>query len=317
MIETNETPEVSYTIAKSDLELAIAKINKANRRATRIGQPGYAYGVTEADPLPIYPEIERGDNSGFDSMIKPVPLYYIEQVTITITGMIPRIGEWEVIALLENDEFAGCVSRMFPGIKDADLTSVRIDSMECDHCRKNRRRSKTYVLRDQAGSLIKVGKGCVTLYTGIFVSASFANPAMALDDDMEDLVNHRDAGGDLCALLDDVIRLAVGAVEVHGWKSRKSVMESGGTATADHVIGAFGSSILAREQRELFEAEADAERVSAIVEYVRSLTPDGGEYRANLIACCQPTMVGWKNFGIVASAVAAYDHHLSLSLIHI
>jgi hypothetical protein len=309
MIETT-TNEVTYTIAKADVDSAIDRVTKANKMAARIGQVGYSCSFTEAEPMPIYDKVFDGSTGGFLSR-GITPLYYIEMVHFTITGMVPKLGDYEVIAILENDEHAGIVSRTFPGIEQSDLTSVKADGMGCDHCHTNRARSKTYVLRDQAGNLIKVGKSCLTLYTGITVSANFEVQAMGLDDEMNELVGSARSGNDLSVPTSELLALAVGAIKLHGWKSRSMQRDLGGTATADYVCASFGCKIENRENYAELMSASDTTKASAVLDYCRSLKADGSEYINNLIGCTAADLVSWKNFALVISAVASYDRHVA------
>lgn len=308
-IDTTDT--ATYTIAKADLPVALQRVAKANRRAARIGLTGYTTTVTAAEPMPIYSE-----DDPYGRVTRPI--YFVEMVDFSITGMVPRLGNYEVIAKLESDEFAGVVSRMFPGVDDVDLSSVRIDSMQCDHCCKTRARSKTYVLRDRAtGELSKVGSACLTLYTGITVSATFANPVNTLNDEMDELVTvgHGNPMADCCVPTRQLVTLAVGAVALHGWMSATKGRDEMKTATADRVKAAFGRSTSAVEQYRTLTDAADPSRVDAVLSYVRTvLRPNGSEYVANLIACTRPDTVSWDNTNLVISAVSAYDRYVDQQL---
>jgi hypothetical protein len=310
-IATVETPAVTYTIAKSDIDLAIERIKKANQRATRIGQSGYTCSFTEAEPMPVYDEIYDGSIGGFVSR-GVAPLYYIEMAHFTVTGMVPKLGSWEVIALLEDDEHAGVVSRVFPGVVESDLSGVKIDAMGCDHCRKTRARTKTYVLRDQAGNLIKVGKSCLSLYTGITVSGNFDVTPLQLDDEMKELAGGWANCPDLSVPVSELLALAVGAINLHGWRSRGQQRDEGGTATADYVYEAFGRKPANHENHDRLMAASDPAKATAVLDYCRTaLVFDGSEYVNNLIACTSVDLVSWKNFGLVISAVASYDRHVA------
>lgn len=306
-------PFVTHYIARSDLELALGLVKRANSRARRVGLEGYEVSFAEAEPQPVYDEVYDPNTGGFESR-GLVPLYYVEMVDLTIIGSIPRIGDYEVIALLEDDEHAGIISRVFPGVPETDLSGVRVDSMECDHCHITRSRVRTYVLRDLAtGALTKVGKGCLSLYTGLTVSPSFASSSLKLSDEMDELVNNsRYASSDLCVETEYLLTLAVGAIQLHGWRSKAKAYEEGGVSTAQLVSDCLSNSLAAATRRERFTAAADPARVAAVLRYVREdLREDGSEYVANLRACTAPDLVGYRNFGLVTSAVASYDRHVA------
>jgi len=311
VINTTETTAVTYYIARSDVNQAIERVDKANKRATRIGQPGYTCQFTEAAPLPVYDEVFDGSIGGFVSR-RIEPLYFIEMVDFTIMGLVPRLGDWEVIALLEDDEHAGAVSRLFPGVTNVDLTSVKADSMQCDHCHTNRSRIKTFVLRDKDDNLIKVGRNCLELYTGIEVSGNFDVSAMKLSDEMDEIVSRAIGTCDLSAPVQEVLTLAVGAVKLHGWRSTATARDMGKASTGDYVRGAYGRSSKSRQAYDDLTEAADPAKVAAIIDYLGTLEGDGSEYLNNLIACTRAPsgLVSWTNIGLVASAVASYDRFM-------
>lgn len=309
VIDTIATTEsVTYTIARGDLQKAIARVEKANKRAAKNNLAGYQCSYADGEPMPVYDEVFDAQIGGFVRR-SLAPLYYIDTVDFTITGMVPRIGDWEVVAMLEDDEHAGTVSRSFPGAAEVDLTPVLTGSMECDHCHTTRSRVKTFVLRDQNGSLIKVGRNCLSLYTGIMVGGNFDVTPMKLSDEMDEIVRHAIGSSDVCARVDELITLAVGAVEIHGWMSTTAANELGKTATADRVRAAYGRSAASHELRDELTGAADPARVTAILDYLNAMTYDGSDYVRNLLACVKAPsgLVSWSNFGIVVSAVATYD----------
>jgi hypothetical protein len=308
---TTETTAVTYYIALGDVDKAIERVTKANKRAIRIGQPGYTYQFAEAAPLPVYDEVFDGSIGGFVSR-RIEPLYFIEMVDFTILGLVPRLGDWEIIALLEEDEHAGTVSRLFPGVTNVNLTSIKADSMECDYCHTNRSRIKTFVLRDKDGNLIKVGRNCLELYTGIEVSGNFDVTPMKLSDEMDEIVSRATGTCDLSAPVEEVLTLAVGAVKLHGWRSAATARDMGKASTGDYVRGAYGRSPKNhRAHDELVEA-ADLVKVKAIIDYLDTLEGDGSEYLNNLITCTRSTsgLVSWANIGLVASVVSSYDRFM-------
>lgn len=305
VINTIDTiPTVTYTIARSDIETAIARVKKANQRAARIGQPGYTIAITDAEPMPIYPE---GDLTAGTK-----PLYYIEMANFIITGMVPRLGNWEVVALLKDDEHAGVISRTFPGIT-VDLSTMRTD-FECQHCHTNRRRTTIYVLRNRAGDLVKVGKNCLELYTGITVSGRFDSPSLKLDDEMEEMVTGCGNGHqDLSVPVEELLTLAVGSIAISGWMGTVKAREMGRTSTADRVRAAYGRQQSNADQYRRLTDAADLDRVAAVLTYVTTIMKvDGSEYTTNLIACTRAVsgLVSWDNFGLVVSAVASYDRYV-------
>lgn len=105
---------------------------------------------------------------------------------------IVRLGAWQVVGKLEAVE-NGCLTFRVTDDED-DAREVRERSaraMECEHCRKVRRRGAVFVLRDvSSGKHCQVGKVCLKDFTGI-------DPAAALFlARMYELISMADAEAD-------------------------------------------------------------------------------------------------------------------------
>jgi hypothetical protein len=297
--------EITYTIATSDVEIAIARITKANRRAAKIGQPGYTYTTTTGQPMPIY------ENEGSTVGPRPsVPLYYVPMTILTVAGVVPKLGEYEVIATLTQDPFAGVISHLFPGV-DVSLAELRADSTACQHCNTNRNRRTTYIVRDTDGNMTRVGKTCLEVFTGITVG-NFESMIRNMQADLEEIEKTAGGSGDFAVPTEKVIRLAVGCVALHGFVSLSRAREDLTlTRTADRVRSAFQLGAAGDKARAEMLAAADDDKVSATLAYGRGLAPNpDSEYITNLIAAITPDLVSWENIGIVASIVTSHDRHV-------
>lgn len=100
---------------------------------------------------------------------------------IQITYPLVKLGDWTVVGKIEAAQ-AGNLA--FCGSSDPDdraaVESLADHGIECEHCRKSRRRKSSFVLRDAAsGRHIQVGASCLKDFTGIDPGAELFLAQMA------------------------------------------------------------------------------------------------------------------------------------------
>src|SRR5512136_346282 len=109
-----------YAYLRDTLE---TRIDRANRRAQRIGQPGYTLTITHTDPEPVYAEdrIHHWVKDDEGHPLYPVDMsgnqleieYYRERVSATIDGIVPKLpGGWQFVGYVDEDPQIGPMPKM-------------------------------------------------------------------------------------------------------------------------------------------------------------------------------------------------------------
>jgi hypothetical protein len=80
-----------------------------------------------------------------------------------------KLGEYEVIAVLEHNAVAGTTENVIHIVKENAIipTKYRTVKSICEHCNSDRQRNKTVLLQDAQGNIKQVGTTCIKEYTGI------------------------------------------------------------------------------------------------------------------------------------------------------
>ena len=80
-----------------------------------------------------------------------------------------KLGEYEVIAVLEHNAIEGSNENLVHVIKEGATIPLEYRTIKsyCQHCNSDRKRNKTVLLQDQNNSIIQVGSTCIKEYTGI------------------------------------------------------------------------------------------------------------------------------------------------------
>jgi hypothetical protein len=297
-IEATEiTTRQTYVIPASQREAADKLVAKVNRRAEKAGLPAYTVEVGAPREVP----------DPFDPRTDFVQTYS-RVVDFTVIGAVPRFAGWSFVGLVERDGAGVTTVRTVPGVDEVPGLGVfRAEADRCLHCNTTRQRRRTFLVRHDDGRITQVGSTCVEAFLGMPVRGLdrlWESPFSSLEDE--------DFGGgygpDRMYETITVLEFAVGIIDAHGYGSRSAAMYGGPTATADLVWRAMtGNDEQARELRNDYAAHANDAKAAAVQTWAQAI--EGGEntYLVNLQAIASVNIVTVRNFGILVSAVIAYD----------
>lgn len=319
-----------YAYLRDTLE---ARIARANRRAQRIGQPGYTLTITPADPEPVYDEDRitrwhRDDNGQPDYPLdsngrEMQPTDYRQRVTATIDGAVPVIpGQWEFIGLVEEDSIIGPMPKLI-GDDARRLKSLNLDTYrdvdtwnDCDHCHARRDRAKVYLLRStETGAITRVGSTCLSAFLGI--TFRLPEDRMNVLKDAEELEEMTWFGSadDTSYRIDHVLAVAHAMVATYGWLSSENARYTpGATSTGERVSLLMKAKGLpaALERNEMIES-VPADTIAEMIAYARDLRDnDDSEYARTISAIVRGNhdkhqLVSGRNIKILASVVSGYQ----------
>lgn len=279
------------------------------RRAVKLGCEVPSYTIGE-----VVTEERRVQDLDGETFIE-----YVEFVPVAVSGASVRFGGWTFLAVVDY-ETSVPTFRKTPSAGDADLP-LRFRSMGpvCEHCRASRQRKETFIVAHEDGRILQVGRQCIKDFLGGNTPDNVAALA-AFESDVHAACSGEDGGfmgeppfmPEVGAYLSWVVR----AANAWGWVSRSAASDFGGKqATATVAAESMRAYIKAckegRADRAAKPNEADKARAAEILAWARSLG-DGsdrplGDYQHNLRAVCSLGRVGYKQFGIAASAVSAFD----------
>jgi len=184
-------------------------------------------------------------------------------VDVEISGDKPIIAGWEVVAVLSLTD-AGYLASKISGSTLANVAPFASRGGDCDHCRANRRRATTYVVKAVATDTLKVvGSSCVVDFTGHKSPGAllaYAEYLSGLESELDELGDDegRSGGGGrgtykalpLVTFLGFVRK----SIRTDGWLSKTAAFDRGGTPTATRAWEAVG--YIERAERDLVELKA-------------------------------------------------------------
>lgn len=311
-----EAGGVVFAIYADFREELLVKVEKIARRARKLG-----VDVPELTWHESFVEEKKRREDG---------VLIVESFTrryVAVKGSAPKLAGYEFLASLQHEEL-GTIVRKVPGTDDIDTTAYRNAEALCAHCRLDRRRKASYLVRHEGGEIVQVGSTCVRDFLG---GAGPKRIVKAFEwfellfEVLED-AGEREGGGFGAARaevgVEDFLTHVACMMREHGWRSKAEAYDRGGTSTAeDAERNRFN---MARQQRGrkgedlwIVPTEEDAERAAAAIEWVRSeigakvhgdrQAEGASDYEHNLYVAVAGDYLPAKSDGIAASALRAWD----------
>ncbi len=329
-----------YEIYDLNLDELIARIEKLNKRAARLGLPEILLreGVTPervgpgqlADPqmsdslkalypdtaladIPVGRYVERTINGHKCHFRKLLVTIIGEPVVLTTEAADGSPVRWRLVAVLQHTP-NGNIVRHFPDTDDIELDETwRTAEPHCIHCGTKRQRKDTFLLYSPKDGLIQIGRNCLSDFTGYQNPNALAQAAEWLSlyrDLTEGFSEDRFGDGGWQHLhTESFLAFVSAAIRQDGWMSRTRAQDEGKMATADSAAGAMWQTPAWRKTYGLPEpGPADFETARAAYAWVKDTLSQRerlSEYEWNLVMATQP-YTSTRNIGLVASGLNAY-----------
>lgn len=290
------TETITWVLTPAEFAATQERAAKINSRAAKRGFTG-RLEVTGAPR-----EVTETDEAGLPRTRTVVDA--------RITGEAPSYNGWSFLAAVDSIETADghdFILRTAPGVEESGVDRSQLVAGRCQHCntiRTNRR--YTYLVRnDETGQTVQVGSTCIKDFTGwqgkpVFLSVD------EISEQLEDHIGGLSAGRPEYSP-ETIIAAAWAISRLFGWVPASA---AGRTSTRDLVVSyLFGTSRGDRElQRDVAPHIPDAASTARTIIAALLEGLDGaGDYVTNLRVCLRAPHVEHRHFGIVVSAIAAYE----------
>ena len=326
MDENTTTVEAqdTFKIPEENFPKFEERILKLNRRAAKLGVPAIRY--ISVDVIEDWVRNTKTDSINPKVAGQEYAEHYIEYPRLfkvtKVEGVTPQLAGWSFIGTLDHVSEAGVILRAVPG---EELPKVYREAQPvCDHCRAQRRRKETFIVRNEAGVYKQVGRQCVADFLGgvdpknIARSLEYIYEALRTAGECEEEGGYGTLGGNR-RYLKRVLAVTAAVIRECGWLSRSKAREldyaGAPRATADIVSSLLYKSKLDEDDRKLLrsvtaEDEAFAEQTVAWLTELRETSDDLNDYLYNLTTLAQSATISPKSFGLACSMVATYQRHL-------
>jgi len=287
---------VTATIAHDLRDACTSRLRALAKRASKLGVDAFSWEFTNERVDTIEVWIDAGRDSR--SVKRTVRL-----VDVTITGELPRLNGWRVVAAVDPSENGNIVR----GVEEVP-ERFRHTGTTCEHCRKVRNRTALLVLAHEDGRYIQVGKSCVRDFTG------HTNPALAFSsatffEKLAGELGDEFGGkrGPEVISLDSYLACVSDHIDAYGWVGRgNQCLEMGRVATADAVWLAMAD----KDSPKRDASDKGRSRADAAITWAANLA-GGNDYERNLSVIARDGFVLAKHSGLAASLLVAFDRTLA------
>lgn len=290
----------SWILPLHRLEKLRHRVEVLNRRVKKTGGGGLwldtagTFTVEVADP---------DDEEGKRKLIETWAI-------VVVCGAVPVVEGWSFVARIEHHADLGNIVAKAPSCRQLELPlEFRTAEATCDHCKAKRNRKDTFVLRDEAGILRRVGRDCLQDF--LRGDPEQALRLWSLLSSVESLLQGASdegyGGGGGVPAMDTVFFLACtcSAIRHAGWVSKALAYGTGKQPTASLAAWIGGKAPKGRaldEWRAMQPTEADFEEAGEVVAWVEGLEALN-DYLHNLRVAVLIRHVERRHEGIVASGV--------------
>ena len=271
------------------------KVEKLNKAAAKLGCDPIEYGIVYS----FAKEVEFKSN-----------IVNIEFYKVYVTGSAPSLSGWSFIGKREPLEDGSAIVKSF--IADSIPTELMDGhAIKCDHCKKNARRSFSYLVKNESNQFMEVGKSCLKDFIGHASPEKYATFAESLANIAEEFsgIDYQGSGSNAIPVvgLADVFAASAAAIMTYGYVSNTTSKESMGEkcATSSHV-----SELFFGKYSTLSTLAKHYDMVHGCVEYVKSL-PDNSAFNITLKQIIKQNYVSARVFGYCASAMSSYIRSLT------
>lgn len=292
-----------YRLNPTQVEQMQRTVYRLNRRAERLGVRPVTFST-----LATRTEITAGRGGR--------PGTAREFVYVAAGAESVSLNGHRLAAVLEWDKDARkTLIKAVPGGPAFDARPWRDHPPDCEHCNVNRRRNNTYLVVDEDDGVRQVGSSCLADYTGHASPEALARWASVLAEFDATLRSGGEGGDDEQSLMPTDEYLAAVAAEIrrNGWRSRGSVYEHGGTASADAATADYWDRVHGSRQTQHPPAPPRVEDVQLAADalvWARGLNEQAigdSDYLHNLSVATSPEAISHERTGLVGSTIVAYQ----------
>lgn len=235
---------------------------------------------------------------------------------VQISGSAPRINGWTFIAVLEHLYNEGCdnlVHAVPEMLQEGELANYRHAVPYCEHCKTQRLRNNTYILKNEQGIYKQVGRQCLVdflghddpmavAYSAQFIAEACESAEECLDDDFS-------FGRPSKKLSTEYFLAWVHAsIRQTGWCARKDA-GYGKTSTADDAMYNMDKY---KQFPSTYEnskpTEQDRETTKKALEWIREGNWNvESDFLYSLHVVCKSNVLARNHTGIAAALFVAYN----------
>jgi hypothetical protein len=296
----------SYVIPASRLDVLRAGVAQLNKRAAKLGMAP----VTVTAGAPRSEFVTKSDAYLANELRK---VRWV--LDVRLTGTVPVIAGFAFVAKLDHLDGGNLVLRA-PGY-DGDLDGYRVVGSRCQHCGLDRSRAATFLVRDESGNIIQVGRQCLRDYTRTDDVEGAVKLFRCWSEFLKGFSDTEEGGWGFGRWQPestplDYLAAAVANIRLRGF--HKSGSDERSTRSFCDFIcapcpvdkGFKGDRELIKSWKAMQPTDAQREQAAVVLAWVLA-SKDSSDYMHNSRLACAERTVRERTEGILASLPVSYD----------
>jgi len=310
----NQEKKPTFIIPLCRMEDFKKKLNKIQRKAKKCGVVEPSFVVTGTTLRRFY-----FDNPDEKIVIGDMVKDYIELECniVEVDGVRPKIADWVFVGTIEHNS-TGNIIRTTPEFPE-ELSTKDYRHVEsiCDHCKTNRRRNDTYLIRNEVtNELLQVGRSCLKDFTGHASPEYYAGLCQWLLEAKEDHDKVNFPVEHITIPVKEVLAVASMFITARSGYVPRSAQN--GEATGMYVGKWFWESN--DDWKKEFKedkptpSQRDHEIANIVFDFILGLDEDGkkelNDFEFNLNATAKKEFCYGKDFGLISYMVEHYNRQI-------
>lgn len=282
------------------IEIRAIRFAEAEARVAKLAKRADKLGIDHDIRIEVIERVIR------EELLNPSTVIKRAYVICRVHGLAPKHDGWALRGRLDFTMSSTTPIRaMVPGFElPAEFHSV--ECTRCDACGVARQRNDVFVLEHEDGRMAIVGRSCLKDYLGHMTPAEAAlrSDCMAFFQSDE----YEQGGSRIPEYYDthEVLTLAAFSIRDLGWASSKEDYSTR-TDVENLIYPPMGAEAMREWQKRIAKVnDSDSKRAANCLEWMKS-APGSSDYIYNLRTLAGETSVPVKAFGLLVSAIVAYD----------
>ncbi len=324
-VETREV-QTEFWIPARNLKGLTQKLDRLVRRASKLGVEPIRYEVTaqteEREVGALYAaaiaHVYGYDVDEVQTSAVKTPLIYETYTLVRVEGVAPKFAGWSLVARATFD----LGKAVFLTVPEQSVPeALRHVGPVCDHCKSDRLRKDTFIVKSDAGEYLSVGSTCLADFLGhqspeaIAFQAGLLSVVDGLLDGDEEFSEEWLAGFRQNATfgLADFLSNVVTDARINGWITAGAAEKLNKTPSAHELLcilsGRSDSDRKARKELSDAQTDADIDQATAAIEWAK--TQDGtSEYAITIRTIAESGRYSNRLAGLAASIAGSYKRHI-------
>lgn len=282
----------SYTLSPKDVEEAIKRLEKSNKRLEKEGiEERYEYDLRDI----VMRDIKTGALSQY----------------VRLTVHNPRISHngWDHLASIDALPSGKSVINVNRDYNDIATDLPQPDAHYCEHCGQSRKRTKSFlIMKPDTGEIKQIGSSCMKAFLGMSPKGLWS---LDIDYELTEISN-RPKKPERQYDTNTVLALAY----ILSDEGKNFVPSRESQSTSQLVCDAFGeidispdgeAMVLGGDDKLIKKAlQLDGKKIEEIKEAVRSIGREN-QYGINMNTLMEEDIISKKHLGLVVSALSIYN----------